>query len=79
MDHFELVSEYEPTATSPRAIEQLVREFCEDNQNLLLNEAHPFHNQILHISGTFKEPEKANIDDAFTAKTAACIRMLRET
>ena len=31
-------------------------------RNLLLNENHPLHNRILHISGTFKEPEKVNID-----------------
>ncbi len=31
-------------------------------RNLLLNENHPLHNRTLHISGTFKEPEKANID-----------------
>ena len=61
-------------------------------RNLLLNENHPLHNRILHISGTFKEPEKANIDvkkanigaekanieDVFTAKTIAHIQMLRE-
>ena len=32
-------------------------------QNLLLNETHPLHNRTLHISGTFKEPGKATIDD----------------
>lgn len=61
-------------------------------RNLLLNENHPLHNRTLHISGTFKELEKANIDvkkanigtgkanieDAFTAKTTAHIQMLRE-
>lgn len=54
-------------------------------RNLLLNENHPLHNRILHISGTFKEPgkanigaEKANIEDVFTAKTTAHIQMLRE-
>ena len=61
-------------------------------RNLLLNEDHPLHNRTLHISGTFKEPEKANIDvekanieteganieDVFTAKTTAHIQMLRE-
>ena len=31
-------------------------------QNLLLNENHPLHNRTLHISGTFKEPGKVNID-----------------
>ena len=61
-------------------------------RNLLLNENHPLHNRTLHISGTFKgsekanigvekaniETEKANIEDAFTAKTAAHIQMLQE-
>ena len=50
-----------------------------------LNENHPLHNRILRISGTFKEPEKVNIDsekanienkkvnieEDFTAKTAS--------
>lgn len=27
----------------------------------LLNESHLLHNWILHISGTYKEPKKANI------------------
>lgn len=70
--------------------------FCEGNtrtteflevflRNLLLNENHPLHNRALHISGTFKEPEKANIgskkaniEDAFTAKTASHVRKLQE-
>ena len=54
-------------------------------RNLLLNEEHPLHNRTLHISGTFKKPEKANIDaekanieDVFTAKTAAHVQTLRE-
>jgi fido (protein-threonine AMPylation protein) len=61
--------------------------------NLLLNENHPLHNRAMHISGTFKEPEKvnigaeqvnidaekANIEDLFTPKTAAHVRELRET
>ena len=47
-------------------------------RNLLLNEEHPLHNRTLHISGTFKEPEKANIEDVFTAKTAAHVQTLRE-
>lgn len=61
-------------------------------RNLILNENHPLHNRTLHISGTFKEPEKANIDpkkanideekanigDGFTAKTASHIQKLRE-
>ncbi len=62
-------------------------------QNLLLNENHPLHNRTLHISGTFKKTEKANInsekanigtekvniEDIFTAKTAAHVQVLRET
>lgn len=61
-------------------------------RNLLLNENHPLHNRTLHISGTFNEPEKANIDPekanidpgkanieaALTAKTAAHVRALQE-
>lgn len=54
-------------------------------RNLILNENHPLHNRTLHISGTFKEPEKVNIDakkanigDEFTAKTASHIQKLRE-
>ena len=61
-------------------------------RNLLLNENHPLHNRILHIRGTFKEPEKVNIDsekanienkkvnieEDFTAKTASHVRKLQE-
>ena len=32
MDHFELVSEYEPTGDQPQAIEKLVKGFKEGNQ-----------------------------------------------
>ena len=32
-------------------------------RNLLLDEKHPLHNRTLHISGTFKVPEKANIEE----------------
>lgn len=56
-------------------------------RNLLLNENHQLHNRTLHISGTFKVPEivnieeqkanigivKANIEDAFSSKTASHI------
>lgn len=56
-----------------------------------LNENHPLHNRILHISGTFKEPKKVNIDsekanienkkvnieEDFTAKTASHVRKLQ--
>ena len=61
-------------------------------RNLLLNENHPLQNRTLHISGTFKEPEKVNIDsekanienkkvnieEDFTAKTASHVRKLQE-
>ncbi len=33
-------------------------------RNLLLNENHPLHNRTLHISGAFKETEKADIGTA---------------
>lgn len=32
MDHFELVSEFEPTGDQPQAIDQLVQGFKEGNQ-----------------------------------------------
>ena len=58
----------------------------------MLNERHPLHNRTLHISGTFKASEKANIEDlkanietekvnienSFTAKTAAHVCKLLE-
>ena len=61
-------------------------------RNLLLNETHPLHNRTLHISRTFKEVQKVNIDtekanidiekvnieDVFTSKTAAHVRALKE-
>ncbi len=43
-------------------------------RNLLLNENHPLHNRSLHISGAFKVPEKVNIEDMFTPKTAAHVQ-----
>ena len=50
-----------------------------------MNENHPLHNRILHISDTFKEPEKVNIENKkvnieedFTAKTASHVRKLQE-
>lgn len=60
--------------------------------NLLLNENHPLHNRTLHISGTFKETEKPDIEAAksdidnlkpdieavFQPKTASNILKLRE-
>ena len=61
-------------------------------RNFLLSKNHPLHNRTLHISGTFKEPEKANIDskkanigeekvnieEDFTAKTASHVQKLQE-
>lgn len=61
-------------------------------RNLLLNENHPLHNRTLHISGTFKETEKpdietvkpdidaikADIEKKFQSKTASHILKLRE-
>ena len=47
-------------------------------RNLLLDENHPLHNRTLHISGAFASPEKVNIEDMFTAKTASHIQELRE-
>jgi fido (protein-threonine AMPylation protein)/ribosomal protein S25 len=61
-------------------------------RNLLLNENHPLHNRTLHISGTFKEAEKpdielkkpdidalkSDIETIFKPKTASHILKLRE-
>mgnify|MGYP000065455029 FL=1 len=61
-------------------------------RNLLLNENNPLHNRTLHISGTFKEIEKPDIDalkpdidalkpdieNSFRPKTASHILKLRE-
>lgn len=61
-------------------------------RNLLLNENHPLHNRTLHISGTFKTSEKADIETLkpdietiksdikkkFKPKTAGYILKLRE-
>lgn len=61
-------------------------------KNLLLGEQNPLHNRTLHISGAFKDPEKANIGDtkanieaekaniekAFTPKTAGNVLHLLE-
>ncbi|EEP27275.1 Fic family protein [Shuttleworthella satelles] len=61
-------------------------------RNLLLNENHPLHNRTLHISGTFKETEKPDIEikkpdietlkldieKSFQTKTASHILKLRE-
>ena len=54
-------------------------------RNLLLNEKHPLHNRTLHISGTFKETKKPDIETlkldiekSFQPKTASHILKLRE-
>lgn len=61
-------------------------------KNLLLNEQNSLHNRTLHISGAFKEAEKANIgnkkanietekaniEKAFTPKTASHVILLLE-
>ena len=54
-------------------------------RNLLLGENHPLHNRTLHISGTFKETEKpdieklkADIEKVFQPKTVSNILKLRE-
>jgi fido (protein-threonine AMPylation protein) len=54
-------------------------------RNLLLNEKHSLQNRTLHISGTFKEVEKPDIDaikpdieNAFQPKTTSHILKLRE-
>ena len=54
-------------------------------RNLLLNEKHPLHNRTLHISGTFKETEKpdieelkADIEKMFQPKTVSHILKLLE-
>ena len=62
-------------------------------KNLLLGEQNPLHNRTLHISGVFKDPEKANIEGdkanieaekanierTFHPKTAANVVHLLET
>ena len=54
-------------------------------RNLLLNENHPLHNRTLHVSETFKETEKPDIEalkpdieKLFQPKTASHILKLRE-
>lgn len=45
-------------------------------RNLLLNEQHPLSNRIMHISGKFTIPEKANIETLFSSKTASQVQHL---
>lgn len=47
-------------------------------RNLLLNGNHPLHNRTLHISETFKETEKPDIEKAFQPKPASYILKLHE-
>lgn len=61
-------------------------------RNLLMNKKNPLHNRTLHISGTFKvlekaniekekadiEKEKANIEASFSSKTASHVSKLLE-
>ena len=54
-------------------------------RNLLLNENHPLHNRTLHITDTFMETKKSDIDDlkpdievVFRPKTVSHILKLRE-
>ena len=51
MDHFELVSEYEPTGDQPQAIEQLVKGFKEGNQ----------FETLLGVTGSGKTFTMANV------------------
>ena len=51
MDHFELVSEYEPTGDQPQAIEQLVKGFQEGNQ----------FETLLGVTGSGKTFTMANV------------------
>ena len=47
-------------------------------RNLLLNEQHVLHNRTLHISGTFKELDKPDIEKMFQPKTVNHILKLHE-
>ena len=59
MDHFELVSEYQPTGDQPRAIEELVRGFREGNQ----------FQTLLGATGSGKTFTMANIVQALNKPT----------
>ncbi|MDO4529700.1 MAG: DEAD/DEAH box helicase family protein, partial [Lachnospiraceae bacterium] len=59
MDHFELVSEYQPTGDQPRAIEELVRGFKEGNQ----------FQTLLGATGSGKTFTMANIIQALNKPT----------
>ena len=59
MDHFELVSEFEPTGDQPQAIEKLVRGFQEGNQ----------FETLLGVTGSGKTFTMANIIQALNKPT----------
>ena len=59
MDHFELVSEYEPTGDQPQAIEKLVQGFKEGNQ----------FETLLGVTGSGKTFTMANIIQALNKPT----------
>ena len=59
MDHFELVSEYQPTGDQPQAIEQLVKGFKEGNQ----------FETLLGVTGSGKTFTMANVIQALNKPT----------
>ena len=59
MDHFELVSEYEPTGDQPQAIEKLVKGFKEGNQ----------FETLLGVTGSGKTFTMANVIQALNKPT----------
>ena len=59
MDHFELVSEYQPTGDQPQAIEQLVQGFQEGNQ----------FQTLLGVTGSGKTFTMANVIQALNKPT----------
>ena len=59
MDHFELVSEYQPTGDQPQAIAELVRGFKEGNQ----------FETLLGVTGSGKTFTMANVIQALNRPT----------
>ena len=59
MDHFKLVSKYQPTGDQPRAIEELVRGFKEGNQ----------FETLLGVTGSGKTFTMANVIQALNKPT----------
>ena len=58
MDHFELVSEYQPTGDQPQAIEKLVKGFQEGNQ----------FETLLGVTGSGKTFTMANVIAKLTSQ-----------